>query len=158
MTNSTHSHSVFTTALRIVAVNFLFFLCHPAAMAQRSATDGTTPLALSPGAPAGSYALSGFETINEYNGNLNFKLPLLQIGGRGSASYVLSLPIESHWRTVHKSNEFQTIELPVLDWWNLHLRRYGVGQLQGRLGVDPEHPCVPHFTTTLLSRMTFTAG
>jgi hypothetical protein len=29
-----------------------------------SATDGSTPLGLQPGAPAGSYALSGFDNVN----------------------------------------------------------------------------------------------
>jgi len=31
-----------------------------------SPTDGSTPLGLSPGAPSGSYALSGFESVNPY--------------------------------------------------------------------------------------------
>ena len=35
-------------------------------------TDTTTPLALSPGSPAGSYAVSDFENVNPYNGNLSF--------------------------------------------------------------------------------------
>ncbi len=43
-----------------------------AAHAQTSATDGSTPLGLLPGAPAGSYALSGFESINPYNGESQF--------------------------------------------------------------------------------------
>ena len=47
----------------------------------QSPADGKTPLGLSPGAPAGSYALSGFENVNPYNGNLNFHLPLIGIGG-----------------------------------------------------------------------------
>jgi len=42
-------------------------------------TDTTTPLALSPGSPAGSYALSDFETVNPYNGNLSFHLPLIRV-------------------------------------------------------------------------------
>lgn len=45
-----------------------------------SATDGSTPSALTPGSPAGSYALSGFDNINPFNGNLNVRLPLVQIG------------------------------------------------------------------------------
>lgn len=57
-----------------------------------SATDGSTPAALTSGAPAGSYALSGFDNINPFNGNLNFRLPLLHIGGRGDAQYTMTLP------------------------------------------------------------------
>jgi RHS repeat-associated protein len=115
-------------------------------------------LALSPGAPAGSYALSKLETINAYNGNLSFRLPLFEIGGRGSAGYVLSLPIETHWRTFHKSNDFQMIELPISNWWSYKRHGYGAGQLQGRVGTDTDQPCPPMFhTTRLLTRLTFSA-
>jgi hypothetical protein len=31
-----------------------------------SLTDGATPLGLAPGSPAGSFALSGFDTVNPY--------------------------------------------------------------------------------------------
>ncbi|HEY3104509.1 MAG TPA: hypothetical protein VGJ69_13030, partial [Pyrinomonadaceae bacterium] len=51
-----------------------------------NATNGSTPAGLTPGAPAGSYGLSGFDNINLYNGNMNFRLPLISIGGRGAAS------------------------------------------------------------------------
>ena len=35
--------------------------------------SGSTPSGLKPGAPAGSYGLSGFDNVNLYNGNLNFR-------------------------------------------------------------------------------------
>jgi hypothetical protein len=38
-------------------------------------TDGRTPSGMQAGAPAGSYALSEFDNVNLYNGNLNFRLP-----------------------------------------------------------------------------------
>src|SRR5437764_724765 len=57
-----------------------------------SATDGSTPLGLQPGAPAGSYPLSGFDNINLYNGSLNFQLALLGISGRGGAQTPVLLP------------------------------------------------------------------
>ena len=56
--------------------------------------SGTTPIGVAPGAPAGSYALSGFDNVNLFNGNLNFTLPLVQVGGRGGAQVPLMLPIE----------------------------------------------------------------
>jgi RHS repeat-associated protein len=144
--------SYFALTLSILAVATV------AAIAQRSITDGATPLALAPGAPAGSYAQSELETINAYNGSLNFRLPLLAISGRGGAGYVLSLPIQTRWRTVHKSNDQQMIEIPVSNWWTFHPRGYGAGQLEGRVATDPDRPCPPLFhTTTLLSRLTFTA-
>ncbi|MCI0662838.1 MAG: hypothetical protein L0220_17355, partial [Acidobacteria bacterium] len=63
----------------------------------RSNYDGQTPSGLAPGSPAGSYALSGFDTINLYNGKLNFRLPLITIGGRGSAGFTKYLTIEKNW-------------------------------------------------------------
>src|SRR5215203_7149678 len=64
----------------------------------KSATDGSTPLGLEPGAPAGSYALSGFDNVNLYNGNLSFQLSLLQVSGRGGAQMPVLLPIAGKWR------------------------------------------------------------
>src|SRR6266851_5790441 len=74
----------------LLAVNGLLFLLfsmlgHCTAQGPalvRNALQSETPLAMTPGAPAGSYALSGFDNVNLYNGNLNFSLPLLKIGGR----------------------------------------------------------------------------
>ncbi len=81
----------------------IFFLwVITAAMAQKSVTDGLTPLGLSPGTPAGSYGLSGFDNVNLYNGSLNFQLPLLTVGGRGSAGYKMTLPIEQVARLGHR--------------------------------------------------------
>jgi hypothetical protein len=60
-------------------------------------TDNGTPLGLAPGSPEGSYALSGFENVNLYNGGLSFSLPVMQIGGRGKAGYTVQVPIDSKW-------------------------------------------------------------
>lgn len=80
----------------------LSFLCLAiAATAQtiQTATDGMTPSGLKAGTPAGSYSLSGFENVNPYNGNLNFTMPLLKVGGRGGAQYTITLSLNSiHWR------------------------------------------------------------
>jgi hypothetical protein len=51
----------------------------------RGQSDGTTPLALTAGAPAGSYALRSLEHINPFNGHLSFTVPLLTSGGHGAA-------------------------------------------------------------------------
>jgi len=58
-----------------------------------------TPSGITPGAPAGSYDLSGMESINLFNGNLDFHLPLLSLDGRGSAvrSMMVSLNTKK-WR------------------------------------------------------------
>lgn len=74
-------------------------------------TDGSTPLALAPGSPADSYSLSDFDTINLYNGNLSFRLPLLKIGRRGSAGTVIMLNLERRaWRVRHLSGPEGTYE------------------------------------------------
>jgi hypothetical protein len=54
----------------VVKVTFSFILALAAwsvAHAQQYATDGTTPLGLSPGTPTGSYPLSGFDNVNLFN-------------------------------------------------------------------------------------------
>jgi len=70
--------SILNTAARITFMTMiqrssglalLLLLLLSNAQAQTSPTDGSTPLALSPGAPAGSYALSGFDNVNLYNGS-----------------------------------------------------------------------------------------
>src|SRR6266478_8704545 len=67
----------------------LIAFAHIASAQTTSATDGNTPLGLSPGAAAGSYPLSALDQIGLFNGNLNFKLPIMQIGGRGAAGYTM---------------------------------------------------------------------
>src|SRR5215467_3875735 len=59
--------------------------------------DGMTPVGLLPGSPAGSYALSGLDTINLYNGSNNITIPLVKIGGRGDAGYTMVAHHETHW-------------------------------------------------------------
>jgi hypothetical protein len=63
--------------------------------------DGFTPAGLKPGSPTGSFPLSGFDTINPYNGSLNFSLPLLHVGGRGSAGYTMQQPINMKWTVTY---------------------------------------------------------
>jgi RHS repeat-associated protein len=67
-------------------------------VAQQS-TGGASPLGLSPGVPAGSYALSDFDNVNLFNGHLNFRLPLFNVSGRGAAGYTVNLKIERQWTT-----------------------------------------------------------
>jgi hypothetical protein len=89
-----------STTLNAIAVAILSFasilIINFSASAQ-SITDGSTPLALSPGSPAGSYSLSDFESIGLYNGNLGFSLPMVKIAGRGGAGYTMVARIEHKW-------------------------------------------------------------
>jgi hypothetical protein len=89
------------STLRVIAIALYLGLTVSQGIAQgdsRSLTDGMTPTGIAPGAPAGSFPLSGFDNINPYNGGLNFSLPLLTIKGRGGAGYTMILPIEQRWR------------------------------------------------------------
>src|SRR4030095_12705288 len=91
---------------RVIYLTLLVFVCfttlygQSAPPANTKVTAGWTPLAQQPGSPAGSYPLSGFDTVNLFNGHLNFRLPLMQIGGRGRAGYTMTLPIEQKWQVV----------------------------------------------------------
>jgi len=123
-------------ALAALVLALLFSL---AASAQTTTpTDGQTPLGLTPGAPEGSYALGGFDSVNLYNGNLNLRLPLLKIGGRGAAQMTMTLPIDIQYRIlqVHfpgiPPNPPTDTFIPAGGhWWPLPVN-YGPGILVGR--------------------------
>ncbi len=86
-----------TAALgRTFAAALLLTLAAGGALAQSTnpasnTTSAMTPPGMSPGSPAGTYALSGYDNVNLFNGNLNFRLPLLTVGGRGTAGYTMTL-------------------------------------------------------------------
>ncbi len=97
----TINHNSFLSIIRSVFwVVLLSAVFAATAHAQlQTPTDAATPAGIAPGAPSGSYSLSGFENVNLYNGNLNINLPLLKIGGRGGAQTNMSMAIDStHWR------------------------------------------------------------
>jgi RHS repeat-associated protein len=104
-TSSAAAHNITLLVFRKIGLVLLLLMLPVIASAQvtytKRATDGSTPLELSTGAPAGAYSLSGFDTINPYTQSLNFSLPLLGVGGRGNTSYTMTLPIEQKWRVEH---------------------------------------------------------
>lgn len=126
MRKVSNPHVAVTKAFFAAAILPLLFISTGHAQNFTSLTDGSTPSALTPGAPAGAYALSGFENINLYNGNLNFALPLLHIGGRGGAEHTMMLTIEQHWR-IRKPKPTATCELPVP----------AISDFRGRVGGPP---------------------
>jgi len=69
----------------VAVLCFIILLTWSTGRAQ-SSTDGSTPLSIQPGAPAGSLGLDDFENVNLFNGNLNFTLPLYKVIGRGEAA------------------------------------------------------------------------
>ncbi len=66
--------------------------------------QGSAPLSRTPGSPAGSYSLSDSDTVNLFNGNLNFDLPLLSVGGRGEVKHGISLTLETEWSVTTTEN------------------------------------------------------
>jgi len=136
---------------------------------QTSATDGTTPASLAPGAPDGAASLSDFEHINLYNGNLSAAFRLLHVAGRGNAQYNMTLPIERRWRAIngaydplHDGN-FIYYSAPESNWWNGIEPGYGPGVVQTRTVGDQPGNCNPQlygggsFNAVVLTRITFTS-
>ncbi|MGH9754155.1 MAG: hypothetical protein ACREA2_15360, partial [Blastocatellia bacterium] len=159
----TAARGAFITLIqRSFGISLLLLLSLSGAQAQTSPTDGTTPLALTPGAPAGSYALSGFDNVNLYNGHLNFSLPLLSIGGRGGAQMTLPLPIERTWRIEENAvpepgGGFSTSYIAQPNWW-MGLEPYGLGKLAARHAGEGETSCGGrNLYVITLTRLTFTA-
>lgn len=144
----------------------LVLLCLARAHAQSSyPTDGSTPTGLKPGAPAGSYALSGFDNINLYNGSLGFRLPLIGIAGRGGVQHTMMLPIEKKWQvetyTVQGDDYTETHYYPEADWWEVSSPGYGPGVMHVRYGAFLTRPCSTDpilRAWRTLTRLTFTAA
>jgi len=167
------SRTVFTTSFQCsmkVILLLLLLASGVNAQSETSSTDGATPLGNAPGAPAGSYALSGFDSVNLYNGHLNFLLPLLQVGGRGSAQVAMMLPVKPNsWRVKHSVTIDPGTGLPIdtyfpqPNWWTGIQPGYGSGVLQGRsAGMDlvncSSDPFYKWYFLRRLTRLTFTAG
>ena len=149
----------------LISLVSTFFLASAAFAQTTSITDGKTPTGLTPGAPAGSYPLGDFDNINLFNGNLNFRIPLLKIGGRGSAGYTMTLPIEQKW--IIKKGVFNSLTgtypmTPNPNWWHGIKPGYGPGVLQGRRTGYGQYPfenycgSVPNVFDQTLTRLTFT--
>ncbi len=143
-------------ACLLIAVSLVALLATGASA--QSATDGSTPPGLSPGSPAGSYALSDIDTVNFFNGGLNFRLPLRKMGGRGEAGYYMTLHIEKKW-TVYKHFEpgVGTFYYADPGWWSDEgegWRLFDAGKVDIR-SARREQPA--GFPVEALTRITFSA-
>jgi RHS repeat-associated protein len=160
MLNPTGRRETWRLAVRAALFFSVALLVVVDAKAQ-SSTDGTTPSALTPGAPAGAYPLSGFESVNLFNGNLNFSLPMLQVSGRGGARAALVLKLEQHWRIEHGYCAGCTGPYYATDnWWTFLNPGYGPGVMQYRTAFegDEVNGNGEHFPDNSLMRVTFTAS
>ena len=79
------------SCLRAVGIVLIMLATTYLASAQTNSTDRNTASGIATG--SSSYALGGFDNINLFNGNLNFKLPLLVVGGRGGAEVSMNLAL-----------------------------------------------------------------
>jgi hypothetical protein len=87
-------------ALRAAGIVILMLATTDMTSAQTNTTDRNTASGIATG--SSSYALGGFDNINLFNGNLNFKLPLLVVGGRGGAEVSMHLALNTkRWRVKH---------------------------------------------------------
>ena len=163
MTDNAAARCNASSFLPFVLMLVFGFFATPA-QAQTSVTDGSTPLGLSPGAPAGSYPLSGFENVNLFNGNLNFHLPLLVVGGRGSAGYTMTLALDlKSWRVKHDHRVFPNgdeldLYSATQNGWGGNPVRYGAGFLVGRgsgVGTEGGQAACPRHYKFALTRLTF---
>lgn len=150
-----------STASSLILLFLVVFL--PTSTKAQSVTDGSTPLGLTPGMPAGSYALSDFDSVNLYNGGLGFRLPLLGIDGRGGAGYTMTLRLEQKWVVDKEVTPGEpTMYYPNPNWWTLDGFKplYSVGRLETRQGGSKEFnlQCGLGFIHVwTLTRLTFTA-
>jgi RHS repeat-associated protein len=148
-----HAPSFAALALRSIVP---LLLAVGAAQAQSSSTDGATPRGIAPGAPAGSHQLSDFDSVNIYNGNLNFSLPLMEVGGRGDASYHMTLKIDKRWTVRHQLfNGSYYLHYPETNWWTPS-PGYGAGVMAGRSADEGGCSNVGQEVTGTITRLTFT--
>lgn len=105
--------------------------------------QGSSPTARTPGTPLGSYQLGDFDNVNLFTGNLNFNLPLLNVGGRGEVGQSLGVVIEGQWA----GTETQTHSNPDLftHQWNHRspnpLALVGSMRIDSSLNVDVHAAC-----------------
>lgn len=123
----------------------------------------TTPTGMAPGSPAGSFALSDFDTISPFSGRMNFRLPLLKIGGRGKAGYTITQEIEQTWvaQRMPIENSSFTPQYASYNWWTAR-PGYGPGIMQVRTVAQDQAVCQPPNTVLVKykqsqTRLTFTS-
>ncbi len=88
--------------LLFVGLSVLCFVTAFYGQTNYQTASATTSPNVAPGTPIGSYAISGFESVNPYSGKINFSLPLLNVGGRGNGGYTINLRLQRNWSIDHR--------------------------------------------------------
>jgi RHS repeat-associated protein len=138
-----------TTPLRTGSIGAVLFLIALVVLSTRAVNaqdrttnpvDGHTPTGLQAGSPTGSFPLSGFDLVSPFSGNLNFSLPLIKAGGRGTPGFTLQQPIATKWTVT-----YTRIDSGTGQYWEYfeptlnagpQPRLYGAGVLVGRQAQD----------------------
>jgi hypothetical protein len=105
--------------------------------AAQNANDIGTPAESKPGqSGASTYSSDKIETVNLSNGNMSVHIPLVTIGGRGSAAFTVSLAYNSKvWTPYHEQDpgyvDPNGVHIPPLNHWSakfddLAMRQPGV--------------------------------
>jgi RHS repeat-associated protein len=107
--------------------------------------DGHTPSGAASGSPLGSYSISGFDSINYYNGGLSFSLPLAHISGRGGLGYTMYVNIESHWGAKlgppQQPDDDPRYTYTWTGGYDTNNARYSPGRMDGRAVAIPFLTC-----------------
>ena len=169
--SSLSSSALTVMCFRLTLVLLCVLTCSVTGFAQWnvSNTAGSTPSGIAPGAPAGTYPLSGFEQMNYFNGNLNVTLPLLKVGGRGGAQFTIPLNVRTHpWRVegagtpISNSNTVCYTYFAENNWWQPvdPKPNYGAGIMTTRLpgqGVVFDQNSQQYYNSAVRARLTFSA-
>ncbi len=106
-----------------IILPFVLFISLTVNSDAQTTTDGNTPRGIAPGAPAGSYPLSGFEQVDLYSGRVNFSLPVVALQGRGQAGIPITVrTARASWRVEHHViyDQFNlpcNVWYPQANWW-----------------------------------------
>jgi YD repeat-containing protein len=151
----------------VLAVSIFPVLCR-AQLPDVSPLDGYTAGQTQQGGPAGSYALSGLETLNTANGTLSLHIPVATVQARGSVSVPLIVQLTPPiWDVTANAYEYNCIPGGCQLGWLYTMTSsgwlgdggFGVGQLVFRSSGDY---CVVGASNTnqwhnVLTRGTFSA-
>jgi hypothetical protein len=159
-----------TSGARLLAIAAICCIAVVNGVAQSTSSpfDGYTPGQAMPGAPAGAYAVSGFDTVNPASGLVSINLPLLTVQGRGTAAVPVLLPLSGPiWDATayqYASNcnqygcQFGYGYIVSTAGWNPLPYRFGCGRMVFRTSGDY---CLgspgSQYWNSMLTRATFVA-
>src|SRR5262245_21103142 len=138
-------------------MTLLLCILLPLSVLAQSTTTGHTPSGFAAGSPSGTYALSGFDTINYFNGNISFELPLHTVTARGTAGYAITLGLNAKWSVREELDQGQLKYYPYYNDWPTFSPGYSPGIMIARnVAVTPCQGAIGSSNT--ITRLTFMAA